>query len=171
MRRETYIFALLTLPLLLAFAACREDELVVPTEYEIIGDEASGSPVRGFYLVNEGNMGSNKCSLDYYDYYTGLYSRNFYSEKNPAVVKELGDVGNDIGIYGSKLYVVVNCSHKVEVMDARSGVRIGQVYIPNCRYVRSIEARRMSAPTSDRCLSTQARRRARSSRSTRRRLP
>ena len=48
MRRETYIFALLTLPLLLAFAACREDELVVPTEYEIIGDEASGSPVRGF---------------------------------------------------------------------------------------------------------------------------
>ena len=136
MRRETYIFALLTLPLLLAFAACREDELVVPTEYEIIGDEASGSPVRGFYLVNEGNMGSNKCSLDYYDYYTGLYSRNFYSEKNPAVVKELGDVGNDIGIYGSKLYVVVNSSHKVEVMDARSGVRIGQVDIPNCRYVR-----------------------------------
>ena len=52
MRRETYIFALLTLLLLLAFAACREDELVVPTEYEIIGDEASGSPVRGFYLVN-----------------------------------------------------------------------------------------------------------------------
>ena len=31
MRRKAYIFALLTLPLLLAFAACREDELVVPT--------------------------------------------------------------------------------------------------------------------------------------------
>ena len=50
MRRETYIFALLTLLLLLAFAACREDELVVPTEYEIIGDEASGSPVRDSIL-------------------------------------------------------------------------------------------------------------------------
>ena len=45
-------------------------------------------------------------------------------------------MGNDIGIYGSKLYVVVNCSHKVEVLDARSGVRIGQVDISNCRYVR-----------------------------------
>lgn len=45
-------------------------------------------------------------------------------------------MGNDIGIYGSKLYVVVNCSHKVEVLDSRSGVRIGQVDIPNCRYVR-----------------------------------
>ncbi len=124
------------LPLLLAATSCREDELVVPTEYDIVGDEAPGSSVRGFYLVNEGNMGSNKCTLDYYDYMTGLYARNFYAERNPSVIKELGDVGNDIGIYGSKLYVVVNCSHKVEVMDANSGIRIGQIDIPNCRYVR-----------------------------------
>ncbi len=124
------------LPLLLAATSCREDELVVPTEYDIVGDEAPGSSVRGFYLVNEGNMGSNKCTLDYYDYMTGLYARNFYAEHNPSVIKELGDVGNDIGIYGSKLYVVVNCSHKVEVMDAHSGIRIGQIDIPNCRYVR-----------------------------------
>ncbi len=116
--------------------SCREDELVVPTEYEIIGDERPASDIRGFYLVNEGNMGSNKCTLDYYDYMTGLYARNLYAEKNPNVVKELGDVGNDIGIYGSKLYVVVNCSHKVEVLDARSGLRLGQIDIPNCRYVR-----------------------------------
>ena len=117
--------------------SCREDELVVPTEYDIVPESpAADTRVRGLYLVNEGNMGSNKCTLDYLDYFTGLYARNFYAERNPNVIKELGDVGNDIGIYGSKLYVVVNCSHKVEVMDARSGVRIGQVDIPNCRYVR-----------------------------------
>lgn len=127
-----YIF----LPLLLVATSCREDELVVPTEYDIIGDEAPASSIRGLYLVNEGNMGSNKCTLDYYDYMTGLYSRNFYAERNPNVIKELGDVGNDIGIYGSKLYVTVNCSHKVEVLDARTGIRLGQVDIPNCRYVR-----------------------------------
>lgn len=127
-----YIF----LPLLLVATSCREDELVVPTEYDIIGDEAPASAIRGLYLVNEGNMGSNKCTLDYYDYMTGLYSRNFYAERNPNVIKELGDVGNDIGIYGSKLYVTVNCSHKVEVLDARTGIRLGQVDIPNCRYVR-----------------------------------
>lgn len=124
------------MPLLMVATGCREDELVVPTEYTVIGDERTEGDIRGFYLVNEGNMGSNKCTLDFYDYHTGLYSRNFYSEHNPSVIKELGDVGNDIGIYGSKLYVVVNCSHKVEVMDARSGVRLGQVDIPNCRYVR-----------------------------------
>lgn len=131
-RTIIYIF----LPLLLVATSCREDELVVPTEYDIVGDEAPSSSVRGFYLVNEGNMGSNKCTLDYYDYMTGLYARNFYAERNPSVIKELGDVGNDIGIYGSKLYVTVNCSHKVEVMNARTGIRIGQIDIPNCRYVR-----------------------------------
>ena len=130
----------LLLPMLLvaaALAGCREDEVVVPAEYEPIPDApATDTDIRGFYLVNEGNMGSNKCTLDYYDYLTGVYARNIYAERNPDVIKELGDVGNDIGIYGSKLYVVVNCSHKVEVLDARSGVRIGQVDIPNCRYVR-----------------------------------
>ena len=129
-------FSYIFLPLLMVATSCREDELVVPTEYDIVGDMPAQSSVRGFYLVNEGNMGSNKCTLDYYDYTTGLYSRNFYAERNPTVIKELGDVGNYIGIYGSKLYVVVNCSHKVEVMDARSGVRLGQVDIPNCRYIR-----------------------------------
>lgn len=131
------LLILISVCLVAAISACREDELVVPTEYEIIPDiPAPDTKVRGFYLLNEGNMGSNKCTLDYFDYFTGLYSRNLYAEKNPNVIKELGDVGNDIGIYGSKLYVVVNCSHKVEVLDARSGVRIGQIDIPNCRYVR-----------------------------------
>jgi len=134
--QQFYIF-IFFLPLLWVATSCREDELVVPTEYDIIAEQpATDTGVRGFYLVNEGNMGSNKCTLDYFDYFTGLYARNLYAERNPTVVKELGDVGNDIGIYGSKLYVVVNCSHKVEVMDARSGVRIGQIDIPNCRYVR-----------------------------------
>lgn len=121
----------------LFLAGCRHDELVVPTEYDIINDVPDpDTSIRGFYLVNEGNMGSNKCTLDYFDYFTGLYARNFYAERNQNVIKELGDVGNDIGIYGSKLYVVVNCSHKVEVLDSRTGTRLGQVDIPNCRYVR-----------------------------------
>lgn len=127
----------MTLLMATAVGSCRHDELVVPTEYDIINDIPDpATKIRGFYLVNEGNMGSNKCTLDYFDYFTGLYARNFYAERNPTVIKELGDVGNDIGIYGSKLYVVVNCSHKMEVLDSRTGIRLGQVDIPNCRYVR-----------------------------------
>ena len=138
MKYRQLIKAVMTaVALLMLLPACREDELVVPTEYDIINDAApANSAIRGLYLVNEGNMGSNKCTLDYFDYMTGLYARNFYAEKNPNVVKELGDVGNDIAVYGSKLYVVVNCSHKVEVLNAHTRVRIGQVDIPNCRYIR-----------------------------------
>lgn len=131
------IFLYYFLPLMLSATSCREDELVVPAEYDVVPvSPESTTKIRGFYLVNEGNMGSNKCTLDYFDYFTGLYARNFYAERNSTVIKELGDVGNDIGIYGSKLYVVVNCSHKVEVLDAYTGVRISQIDIPNCRYVR-----------------------------------
>lgn len=134
---KRFLLLIYILPILSGIVGCREDELVVPTEYDIILETpAPDTGIRGFYIVNEGNMGSNKCTLDYFDYFTGLYARNFYAERNPTVIKELGDVGNDIGIYGSKLYVVVNCSHKIEVMDAATGVRIGQVDIPNCRYIR-----------------------------------
>lgn len=138
MKTHTFrLFIIYVLSLLMVTTSCREDELVVPTEYDPVPENPNpASKIRGFYLVNEGNMGSNKCSLDFLDYMTGLYARNLYAERNPNVVKELGDVGNDIGIYGSKLYVVVNCSHKVEVMDSRTGVRIGQIDIPNCRYIR-----------------------------------
>lgn len=133
MKKHIFLF----LSILVLFGGCREIEIVVPTEYELVDDPyRPESDIRGMYLVNEGNMGSNKCTLDYLDFENGWYARNLYAEKNPHVVKELGDVGNDIQIYGSRLYVVVNCSNKVEVLDARNGVRIGQIEIPNCRYIR-----------------------------------
>jgi len=120
----------------LAFS-CREDELVLPTEYEILPvNYSNSSKIKGIYLLNEGNMGSNKSSLDYLDFETGFYARNIYPEKNPTIVKELGDVGNDIQIYGNKLYVVINCSHKVEVLNVSTGKRIKKIDIPNCRYIR-----------------------------------
>ena len=131
---------ILFLPLLClaVLFACREIELVVPTEYELLPGVPIDPDARpaGMFLLNEANMGSNKSSIDYVDFRNAYYVRNIYAERNPEVVKELGDVGNDIQIYGNKLYAVINCSHKVEVMDVRTCKRIGQVDIPNCRYIR-----------------------------------
>ena len=100
-------------------AGCRKIELVNPTEYEVLpfGENPDADPI-GMYLLNEGNMGSNKADIDYLDYRTAVYARGIYAEKNPNVVKELGDVGNDIQVYDGRLFAVINCSHKVEVMDA-----------------------------------------------------
>ena len=123
------VFVTLFLP------ACREEVTVFTPEEEHKG-QTEQTGYAGFYLLNEGNMGSNKATLDYYDYTTATYRRNIYAEANPSVPKELGDVGNDLKIYGSRLYAVINCSNKIEVMDSRTCSRIGQIDVPNCRYLR-----------------------------------
>lgn len=122
------------LSLLLLFS-CRKDVAVFINEDTPL-ESAAQNGYAGFYLLNEGNMGSNKSTLDYFDYTKGEYKRNIYAAYNPSVPKELGDVGNDIAIYGSRLYAVINASNKVEVMDARTAKRIGQIEIPNCRYIK-----------------------------------
>ena len=124
-------------PLLLfaaLFSSCRQEEVIHGSSSSNVGKPVY-SEIEGFYLLNEGNMGLNKSSLDYYDATTATYHRNIYAERNPNVVKELGDVGNDLQIYGSKLYAVINCSHKMEVMNADDATRVAKIDIPNCRYV------------------------------------
>lgn len=116
-------------------SSCRKDSKIFEPE-EVGVSIAEYTDIYGFYLLNEGNMGSNKSTLDYYDYRTGKYYRNIYASINPNVPRELGDVGNDIAIYGSKLYAVINCSNKIEVMTADTARRIGKINIPNCRYIK-----------------------------------
>jgi len=115
-------------------SACRKDPQPLPSEITKVEPEPTSS-IKGFYLVNEGNMNMNKASLDYMDLVNGIYTRNLYNQVNPDVTKGLGDVGNDIGRYGSKLYVVVNISNKVEVLNIKTGKKIGQINITNCRYI------------------------------------
>lgn len=111
--------------------SCRGDEIVYPTiPTEVTDDVQKG----GLYVLCEGNMGSNKARLDYMNLETGMYYSNWYGSQNPTQVKELGDVGNDVQQYGSRLYAVINCSHKVEVMDLRAQ-HISHIDIPNCRYM------------------------------------
>ena len=125
--------------LTISFTACRDDvEMNLSEEIDVDNPGEIGG-YQGFYLLNEGNMGSNKATLDFYDFETGVYTRNIYAERNPNVSKELGDVGNDIGIYDGKLYAVINASNKVEVMNAVTTKRIGQIDIPNCRFIKFYE--------------------------------
>jgi hypothetical protein len=117
------------------FTACLRDEPVMQPSKTPVTNEIVENEVVGFYLLNEGNMGSNKATLDYFDFTTGMYTKNMYAATNPQVVSELGDVGNDIQIYGNKLYVIVNASGIVEVMDATTAKHIGSIAIANCRYI------------------------------------
>ncbi|RPE00024.1 YncE family protein [Aureibaculum marinum] len=132
--KTNYNFWLLFTLSVITLSGCRSDDTIIPGEEETLPTETV-TTVEGFYLLNEGNMNMNKASLDYYDYQTGTYSRNIYGEANPEATLGLGDVGNDIGIYGSKLYAVINNSNKLEVMDVKTSKRIKVIDIKNCRYV------------------------------------
>jgi DNA-binding beta-propeller fold protein YncE len=115
--------------------SCRKAPQVIPEQVEKIFEGDASSSIKGMYLLNEGNMNMNKASLDFVNFRTGIYERNIYNTANPSVTKGLGDVGNDVGIYGSKMYVVVNISNKVEVLDVKTAKKLGQIDIVNCRYV------------------------------------
>lgn len=126
-----------------SFSACSDSDnipTIISSDKQIIANgTTNGGKYAGFYVLNEGNMGSNKCTLDYYDYASATYYRNIYAENNPDVVLELGDTGNDIQIYKDRLYIVVNGSHKVEVLDAKTAKRIGQVNINSPRHIAFID--------------------------------
>ena len=151
-KKSRSLLYLITLFACMALEGCRgdtpfirEEEEEIPgggtqpvppiEEEEIPGAGTGGTTIKGFYLLNEANMGSNTASLDCFDYEKGKYLRNIYPLRNPQIVKELGDVGNDIAIYGDKLYAVINCSHYVEVMDVRTAKHLGSINVLNCRYI------------------------------------
>ncbi|MCI5979254.1 MAG: YncE family protein, partial [Muribaculaceae bacterium] len=124
MRNNTLFFHITVMLIALLLVSCRQDESillpeVVPTTQPEVAPttQPEYTNITGFYLLNEGNMGSNKATLDYMDYGEGKYHRNIFAKANPSQVKEMGDVGNDLGIYGNKLWCVINCSNKIDVLD------------------------------------------------------
>lgn len=129
MRKFSFIFAASLL-----LAACSDDDTPAP-DPEPTPDAPTTHELRGFYLLNDGNLGMNAASLDFYDYQTAQFSQGVYVKANPNVVMALGDAGNDLKIYGSRMYAVINGSNKVEVMTADSCKRVGQVEIANPRYM------------------------------------
>lgn len=113
--------------------SCRKER--TEGEENIPAPSQPDSLVQGFFLLNEGNWNTNMASLDYYDYASGNYRKNIYSQANPDATLGLGDVGNDIGVYGSRIYAVINASNKIEVMDAVTAKRIKTIALENCRYI------------------------------------
>lgn len=82
------------------------------------GIEIPGPKTQGFYILGEGTFGSENSTLYYYDLSTKTVTDRF-TTANPGAV--LGNTANDMEVYGSKLYVAVDVSNKVLVLDAASG--------------------------------------------------
>jgi DNA-binding beta-propeller fold protein YncE len=74
--------------------------------------------VKGKVLVlNEGNFGWNNASIGIYDSEKKEYTDGVFKEK---AGKELGDILQSVMADGSEIYLVVNNSGKIEVLDKNS---------------------------------------------------
>ena len=85
------------------------------------------------YILNEGVMGMGNSSIDFYDFADGTYVTDAFPAANPDVTLGLGDTGNDLAVYGGKLWAVMNGSDLVEVMDASTMEHIRAIDVPACR--------------------------------------
>lgn len=85
------------------------------------------------FVLNEGGMGSNNATLDFFRLREGVYVNGAFRRMNPQVAGGLGDVGNDIAVNGNELWIVVNNSGIVEVLSARDETEIAAIAVPTPR--------------------------------------
>jgi len=76
------------------------------------------------YILSEGLFNLNNSSLARYSFSNSQNVPDYFLKINQ---RGLGDTANDMAIYGSKLYVVVNVSSQIEVIDLPTGKSIKRI--------------------------------------------
>ncbi len=76
----------------------------------------------GVFILCEGTMGVNTSGISYYDFETQTTTKDILNGT-------LGDTGNDMILYGSKIYVAVNGSSTIVVIDPETKTRIKQLSV------------------------------------------
>lgn len=92
-------------------------------------DEASTYKM---YVLSEGLFNSNNSTLAMYNFSEKKLETHFFQSVNK---RGLGDTANDMQRYGSKIYIVVNVSSQIEVLDARTGKSIKRIPMFNDKAV------------------------------------
>ena len=77
------------------------------------------------WVLNEGLWNMNNSGITAYNTLTVDRIADIYKYANNN--RQLGDVANDILVYGSKVYVAVNVSDQIEVMDKTTGISLKQI--------------------------------------------
>jgi hypothetical protein len=105
-RRFNLKMAFYAMTMLTFFVSCNKDdapaiEVVIPNEY--------------IYVLNSGLDRSNNTSLTMYDVEKGVSTQYVFESQNKG--RRLGDTGQDILVYGSKMYIAMFGESTIEVTD------------------------------------------------------
>ena len=104
----------------IAFSSCMKTDspVIAPVQTK---------PAVGAYVISEGGFTGNNTKLSYYTNSSATVVGDFFLQQNPALSVGLGGLGNDAIIYGSKLYIVMNGSGNVTVLNANDAVFIKKI--------------------------------------------
>jgi YVTN family beta-propeller protein len=101
-------------------AGCVADDPIIPP---------SENPVatKGIFILNEGGFTKSNASLSLFvPDSQKVYADVFFAANN----RPLGDVANDIVIHENKAFIVVNNSHKIEVLSTETHMSLGTMQVP-----------------------------------------
>ncbi|MDO5524094.1 MAG: hypothetical protein Q4G48_08640 [Bacteroidia bacterium] len=97
------------------FTACEDDK---PIKEETPKGEAE------LLILSEGSWNGNNSTLARYNVETKELDKDYFNTINK---RGLGDTGNDMLKYGSKIYIVMNVSSTIEVIDTKNGKSLRQI--------------------------------------------
>jgi hypothetical protein len=101
--------------------SCKSDKPNVRPENPAITLAGNASNV---LVVNEGNFQFNNATISYLNGQSGQITSDIFNQKNN---RSIGDVAQSATYWQSRVYVVINNSQKIEVLDSKSFVSIGSI--------------------------------------------
>ena len=78
--------------------------------------------ISGLFILNEGVYGQNNSALSYLNFVNSSVAKDLYTAANNS---SLGDNANSMVIFGSKGYIAVDNSNKVEIIDINTFKSLG----------------------------------------------
>ena len=113
MKKRIY-FSLLIL--ITALSACKVED--------IKKDENLPSETVRILALSEGSFTNNNSTLAYYDLKNKTKDADYFLTQNK---RGLGETANDMLLYGSKAYIVLHGSSRIEVIDIHTGKSVKQI--------------------------------------------
>lgn len=107
--------------------------IIIACSFSIIGctDDDPTAPVQenplvtsGVYILNEGGFNKSNASLSIFVPDSHRVYADVFAAANS---RALGDVGNDIVLYDNKAFIVMNNSHRIEVISAVTHASLGTI--------------------------------------------
>ncbi|MCC8408047.1 YncE family protein [Mucilaginibacter sp. UR6-1] len=118
MRSFKHSYLLILSALSLFAASCSKDD----------ENPTSTSIGNGVFIVNQGSFNASNASLTFYNTDTKKVIADIFSAVNGS---GLGSVANDAAIYGSKMYITVNVSSTLEIINPKDGKLIKHIDMKN----------------------------------------